>query len=52
MYPAHASRKERLRMRPPPAAAVAFTSGRRVKFGEEEIEVMGQVFFRPTGRLP
>jgi hypothetical protein len=38
-------------MRPPPAAAVAFTSVRRVSFCAEEIEVMGPVSVRPTGRL-
>jgi hypothetical protein len=43
--------KERLRMRPPLAAAVAFTSMRRVSFGAEEIEVMRSVSIRPTERL-
>jgi hypothetical protein len=43
--------KERLRMRPPPKAAVAFTNVRRVSFGAEEIEVMDPDSIRPTGRL-
>jgi hypothetical protein len=42
---------ETLRIRPPPAAAVAFSIVRRVGFGREEVEVMSPVSFRPTGRL-
>ena len=44
-------RKERLRTRAPPAAAVAFTNVRRLSFGAEEIEAMDPVSFMPTGRL-
>ena len=42
---------ETLSIRPPPAAAVAFSIVRRVSFRAEEIGVMGSVSFRPTGQL-
>ena len=42
---------ETLRIRPPPAAAVAFSIVRRVSFGTLEIDVMGSISLTPNARL-